>query len=282
MDWWQRNREFAIRVGAGVAVLLVALIVRGCTYSDDPRVVTSAIGRAHSSIRDQRFPRSSVARELARRVEALDEATAREAGIVGVVRKPGDSIAQDMCLRILARIGKDDPATRNDLARLAKTSPNACFSHLFDEVRSHYQQVAVEEDIPIVEDLGFGDSRFADDEIMRAFHALDLVTRAVETAVTKARVESVDKVVVRMGRPQPGRGGTELIERDTVELTIQARPERLYLMLDAFNDPERFVPIEDFRVGGRQKRKTSHRAMAVVAVFELAAVRIDLEPEEES
>jgi hypothetical protein len=281
MDWWQRNREFAIRVGAGIAVLLVALIVRGCTYSDDPRFVQTEISKAQTYIRSQRYPPPEVRRELVKRIAALEEATAREAAIVGIVRKPGDTIPRDMCLSILTRIGRNDPATREQLARLAKTSPNACFSHLFDEVRSHYQRVAIEQEIPIAEDLGFSDPRFTEDQIIRAFHTLELVTRAVETAVMEAHVESVEKVLVRLGRPQAGQDGSDFIEKDTVEITVRTRPERLYLMLDALNDPKRFVPIEDIKVGGRQKKK-SLRTTSIVVTLELAAVRIDLDPEEES
>ena len=127
--------------------------------------------------------------------------------------------------------------------------------------------------------MGFSDPRFTEDQIIRAFHTLDLVTQAVETA-KDAGVESIEKVLVRLGRPRPDQA-SGFIEKDTVEITVRTRPIALYAMLDAFNRPDHFVPIEGIQIGGRQKKVTGH-ATAVVATLELAAVRIDLEPEEES
>ena len=48
------------------------------------------------------------------------------------------------------------------------------------------------------------------------------------------------------------------------------------------NDPKRFVPIQDFKVGGGKATARGRSAATIAVTFELTAVRSDLEPEEES
>jgi len=183
---------------------------------------------------------------------------------------------------ILGRIGKGDSATVDEFVRLARTSPNACFSRLYDDVQNHYRDLGLQRDVLIDEDLGFAEARFEEQEIVRAFHAMALVTHAVETAVLVGEARSIDDIVVRIGAVRSRKQALDrTIEQDAVILEMRIQPEGLYKVINALNDPERFVPIENLEVRGPKGRSGGVNTPTVPVKLTLAAVRIDLDPDEE-
>ena len=79
---------------------------------------------------------------------------------------------------------------------------------------------------------------------------------------SRPQVKSIDKIVVTIGRPKSHDAMERYVQKDYVAITIRTRDEGLSLLLNSLNDPERFVPIQDLRVGGgkattqgRQRRR---------------------------
>jgi hypothetical protein len=222
-----------------------------------------------------------VLRDLAGRITTLEAAVRRDAATVGDLRR-GDELRRAHIEGILRRIGRGDPGTIDEYLRIARSSPAACLARLYDDVRNHYRRVAIERDVPISEDLGFATPPTQEEDVQRAFHALDLVTRAVAIAVEEAGVESVDKVVVKLGSARAaGRETADFVEQDRVELTVQTSAGSFVKLWNSFNDPARFVPIHDITVGGRRAGASQYQS-AFQVTLELRTVRIDLGAEEES
>lgn len=286
MDWWQRNKDFAVMVGAAIGLFLVLLIVRGCVYPMDVEKTTSKAKDTVSIAQRDKLPESQVLREINPRISDLEAAIKRDGEIIGETGK-GDELTRSLLGSILERIGKGDSPTVDEFVRLARTSPNACFSRLYDDVRGFYADFAMDKDVPIDEALGFPEPRFGEDQITRAFHTLALVTRAVDIAVNDAKVRSIDKISVSFGRPK-GRDRMErIVEKDYVTIVVRTLPDGVYRMLTSLNATgagNRFIPIANFKVGGRGAKASAQgrQAETVIAEFTLTAVRIDLEPEEES
>jgi hypothetical protein len=280
MEWWQRNKDFALKVGAGVLLFLVAWMIRGCTTSDPARK-NAQIGGFRRTIRENKVPTAATTRATNERIMKLDEEILANARSLGKVLEPNgmdeDALQRDFVSSILNRIGKTDPRDLEEYMAIGETSR---FSRLYDEVRKHYRRMAIRKDAAIDEDLGFEEARFDRDDILRAFHALDLATRAVESAVMEAGVEAVEKVSIKFGK-RSGAEGTAFIQADTVSITLKGKPAALVAFLNTLNEADRFVPIRGASFGAKKRDRRSGRALSVQATFDLAAIRFDLRDEEE-
>jgi len=287
MDWWQRNKDFAVMVGAAIGLFLVLLIVRGCVYPVDVDKSKITAKRHLGQSRQVALPRPSVMRELNPRIDALEKALAVDSEIIGVTAK-GDNLTRELLGSILVRIEMAESPSApivDEFVRLARTRPNACFSRVYDEARRYYREFALENDVPIDDALGFPAPQFGADQIIRAFHTLALVTRAVEIAVKDGGVRSVDKIGVSFGRPKGQDSMERIVQKDLVNIVVRTEPKGVYAILTSLNDREAgLIPLANFKLGGRTRKGSTQgrQAETVTAEFTLTAVRIDLEPEEES
>jgi hypothetical protein len=279
MDWWQRNKDFAIRVGAVVVGVLVALIVRGCVYPDDTARLESQIGGMQSEIGRAPVPDALSRKRMRNRLESIREATALEADTIGE-RRQGEALFRGLLTEILEQIGQNTPETVDEFTRLAASSPNACFSRIYDEVREYFRILSIEADVPIDAAVGFATPRFTEQEVVRALHTLGLASRMLKSAILDAGVESVEKITVRIGKSRGPAGETE-IHKDLVEISVRTKPDSLFRWINEMNDPKRFVPIESFTIGDRRGAKANRHATTVLATFKLLAVRIDPAADEE-
>ena len=284
MDFWAQHKDFVLRVLAGLAVFLVALIARGITYGDELEQAQKDNRRLKSRIAGMRIAGNRDIGLLLKDKQTLQDNARTIADQIAFVGSP-EQLQPLLIRRTLSylREFREDPeggAARLDRAvrmmqEALRIDLNGGFSQLRLRVAESLREEAQELDIGVPEKGGFGfelATRIAEKDLERYLLQLELGTRIVRYCID-ARIDSIEDVRAPKASGGGIRGANPEFMRE-FELHVRFRAgqqaavevlERLGRELPAA--PDRSLDI------GRLDRPRNHVEVALTSL----AIAIDLD-----
>ena len=270
----QKHRTFALAVGVGGFVFLLALMLRGCAFYDRDIATTRASLVNKSRDLQSPVPDEKHLRELDRLVESANARVAALARGVGRTSK-GEARVEECISDVLREIGQNNPQDLQALMQRARTLPSAAFSVLVDRARTHYQARASQADVELgVADLGFQaieEANFAPSLAALAV-ACRVVGKAIDVGVQ--RIESIS--VTRSVDASAGQGPAWL-SSVSVYFKIRGQPGRLAELVKSVNEPDpsgRRLVLDELRTLGRPE--TVRAGEPAILEFTLRVLLVDL------
>src|SRR5262245_44744161 len=230
--YWQENKRFCVTVGAGAVLFLIGFAVETSLFRGKINAAQRAIQLNKNQLKELKFSaeaqRAAEAENAALRssVERLT-AAANFHPRPEFVPDPAASSSANHYLRTLTRV-------REDLLQRANRASMKVESSL-----------GMPELSPTVER-----------EILRYLEALDLVETVSDLAI-RARVDSVDKIQVRLDPGYGSRGGVGAIERTKVQMIFTGSSLELQRLLAWSQRPGangRTLPIDQFEMATAKGR----------------------------
>jgi len=271
----QKHRTFALSVGVGGFVFLLALLLRGCAFYD--RDLHAARASVQNRAKDLQapVPDDKYLKELDRLVEAADERVAALSREVGRTSS-GEALWEDCIGDVLREIGQDSPAERRNLMERARRLPSAAFSVLVDKARTVFKARASQADVEIaVPDLGFESIEEAN--FSRSLAALAVVARVVGKAI-EVGVDKVETVAVTAAADPGGGQGPSFLSTQSVFFKVRGDPARLAELVKSVNDKDasgRRLVLDEVRGLGRPE--TVRAGEPGVAEFVVRVFLVNLE-----
>jgi hypothetical protein len=193
--YWQENKRFVVTVGAGALVFLIAFAIEGSMFEDPMAAARREIQGHKRALEQAQF-------------SASDLATAEEEN--AALRQAAGTLVEVARFRPRAEFVPDPTAgpAANGYLRT--------FTRVKEELGQRAARVGVELD----RGLGMPElSPTNEGEILRYLEALDLVESVADLAV-RARVDRIDKILVRLDPALSSKMGVGAIERTKVQMTI--------------------------------------------------------------
>jgi hypothetical protein len=279
----QKHRTFTIAVAVGGFVFLIALMVRGCAVYDlDLESENKKVASKAGELNKEPVPDKAYLDKLESIVEQADRRVQNLAGAVGRTEN-GEKLWEACISDILAVLGKDTEAYRNEIVGIARRLPNAAFTRLLGDVQSVMAERASQANVIIgQEDYGF--ERITDEDFSRNLAALAAVVRVVDRSIREG-VQKIERITVsgNVGR----RGGTEaqpFIRMQPVGFVLKGDPPILARVVRSLNERDRggvgrSIVLDE--VSGLGRPTTVRPQDAGTVEFRFNVLLVDLEAEDE-
>ncbi|MEZ5978144.1 MAG: hypothetical protein R3F34_08005 [Planctomycetota bacterium] len=209
-EYWQENKTFVARVGAGLVVFLVGWGVIGATVGARKDSAVAQVSRTRSELRKERY-------DSADRNQAQEDHDALVANV------------EDLRSQVdfLPRPEFRDPSRPSDTNR---------YLDVQSRVRAELLPLASRRNVEVVETLGLpAQSPTRPEEIERYLDALDVTERVVRAAIEE-RVKRVETIKTSLDPRILGKKSKDVVEKNRVTFTIQGDDvaiERLLVRLQA-------------------------------------------------
>ena len=193
--YWQENKRFVVAVGAGALVFLIAFALEGSLFDDPMAQARREIQGHKNALKQAQF-------------SASDLATAEQEN--AALRQAAETLVTAARFRPRPEFVLDPAA-----------GPAASHYLLsFTRVKEELGQRAARAGVELDGSLGMPElSPTNEGEIARYLEALDLVESVSDLAV-RARVDRIEKILVRLDPKMNSREGVGTIERTRVQLNI--------------------------------------------------------------
>ena len=230
--YWQENKRFVVTVGAGVLVFLIGFGIETSLYQGKISSALGAIRRNTTQLKELKFS-----------TQDQREAEAENAALRAAVER----------LTVAASFRPrpefvPDPSAGSSANHYLRT---------VTRVREDLLQRANRASMKLESSLGMPElSPTVEREILRYLEALDLVETVADLAI-RARVDSIDKIQVRLDPGYGSRGGVGAIERTKVQMTLSGSSLELTRLLAWTQRPGsdgRTLPIDQFEMAGAKGR----------------------------
>jgi hypothetical protein len=266
----QKHRTFALSVGVGGFVFLLALLLRGCAfYSRDLEGTRTRLTNQAKDLQAP-VPDEKHLRELDRLVEMADQRVAALAREVGRTAA-GEALWEECIGDVLREIGQDTPQERQALMQRARTLPSAAFSVLVDRARTVFQARASQANVEIaVPDLGF--EAIDEASFSRSLAALAVVCRIVGKAV-ELGVQKIETISVTASAAD----APTWLSAQSVFFKVRGSPASLAELVKSVNDRDasgRRLVLDEVRGLGRPE--TVRPGEPGIAEFNLRVFLVDL------
>src|SRR5262245_27973912 len=230
--YWQENKRFVVTVGAGVLVFLIGFGIETSLYQGKISSALGAIRRNTTQLKELKFS-----------AQDQKDAEAENASLRAAVERL--SVAANFRARPEF---VPDPATGSSANHYLRT---------LTRVREDLLQRANRASMKVESSLGMPElSPTVEREILRYLEALDLVETVSDLAI-RARVDSVDKIQVRLDPGYGSRGGVGAIERTKVQMIFTGSSLELQRLLAWSQRPGangRTLPIDQFEMATAKGR----------------------------
>jgi len=205
MDFWAQHKDFVLRVAAGFAVFLVALIARGIMYGDELEDAQKSNRALKGRIAGMKIARNRDIGWLLKDKQTLQENSAAIAGQIAFSGTP-EQLQPLLIRRTLAylREFREDPEGGTSRLERAvrmmqealRIDLNGGFSQLRLRVAESMRDEAQELDIGVPDKGGFGfehATRISESDLERYLLQLELGTRIVRYCID-ARIDAIEDV----------------------------------------------------------------------------------------
>lgn len=205
MDFWAQHKDFVLKVMAGLAVFLVALIARGVVYGDDLEQEQGKNGKIARDVKNMKIADVRTIKELeadTKRLHKNAEAIIKQIGHLGT--------AEEIELKLIERVlgylrrYRDDPSliAREARAKRAEivASPPSGFGTLRGQVNDELGEEASEKNIRIEGGFGFQNVSQVDrGQIEKYLLQLELVARVMRYCIDQgSNVKAIEEVRIEM------------------------------------------------------------------------------------
>jgi len=219
-DWWQENKLFALATAGGGVVFLIGVMLVQTFYGDDLAKARRSVDLTNRKLGSESMYGKAARDEAEARNQALQQAVTALKDAVHFVPRPFWSLD-----------AKRGTASSQYFAAVAAT-------------REDLLQRAGRANARIPEELGLPAlSPTKDGEIERYLAALDLVDRAVRTALAQG-VARVDRIDIRLDPRLGSKDGVGRIEKTRVLFALSGAPKPLVDFLAATQDPSSTGGVE--------------------------------------
>jgi hypothetical protein len=193
--YWQENKRFVVTVGAGALVFLVAYAFENSHYQGQINAAQRAIQLNKNQLQAMKF-------------------TAQDLAAV-----QGENVALRNSLERLTTAAQFH-ARKEFVPDPAAGSSDSLYVRTVSRVREELLQRANRAGLELDSRLGLPElSPTLEREILRYLEALDLVESVADLAI-RARLDTVDKIQVRLDPGYSSRQGVGAIERTRVQFTL--------------------------------------------------------------
>jgi len=292
VDFWPQHKDFVLRLVAGLAVFLVALIARGIYFGDDLEKAQHDNVRLASEIRNLKVMPQAMIRQLNDRAQRLQVNATAILGEIG-----WDSANDDLVLDLIRRtLGRLDRFRDGDEARLQAEATtaradinanlNGGFGQLRLTVRDSLRDEAAEKGIQIEAGTGLENVLAVEsmEDLPHYLMLLELSARLARYAID-ARIDSIDEMRLVAGRESEVAipdANPEFLSEYALQIVFQGSEASLADVLNRLAAERPVVPIRELLVT-RVERPLGHVRveLTVLAVVGDASVPFVAEHEEQ-
>ena len=279
MDFWAQHKDFVLKVLAGFAVFLVALIARGVVYGDDLEQGQAKNGKMAREVRGMKIADVRAIKELEKDTKRLDDNAKKIIGQIGHLGT-AEQIELELIDRVLGylRRYRNDPGQRAREARRKRgeivASPPSGFGTLRGLVNDELGEEASEKNIRIEAGFGFQAVTEIDrSQIEKYLLQLELVARVMRYCIDQgSNVKAIEEVRIETkGQVAVLGANREFIREYPVRIRFKSTLAAAVEVLRRLNDESPSVGLRSMRID-RTKRPRDHVVVEIVVLATAAAL----------
>lgn len=270
---WQRHKTFIVEILAGLVVCLLLWIVGSSLTGVSLDVLAARIQSKKTEIRSQRVHSRADTQAFREASDAIRKRILFLAQHSAEMRS-GEDLRSGLIGDVLALVGENSPAAREEALKVSKISAASCLSSLEDTAVKALRDEAAPKNISFDDSLGFGKINVEESTIDRYLLTLKLVVRAVKLGIEEG-VYDIPSVKIL---PPPGsrfEGKNTFLREYPVEVEYRGPSAVLLRVMDRMNEPDHLIPIRALHQF--QKDRTARNDDTLVMDIEIMA--LEVEPE---